>query len=279
MRFLLARRASQLGILALFLAGPWFGLWIVKGNLASSLTLDFLPLTDPYVYLQSLFAGHLPARQAAIGAAIVALVYLAVGGRMYCAWVCPLNLVTDVAAWLRATLNLKGGAQFSREARYWILGMTLVVAAVNGSLAWEMVNPVSMVQRALIFGLGAAWLVVLAVFVLDVFVGQRAWCGHLCPVGAFYSLLGRWSVLRVVAARRESCNDCNDCYRVCPEPQVITPALRGRGARAVLSPNCTNCGRCIEVCAPRVFEFGSRFERPGAKTISPIQITDAKEVS
>ena len=51
-RFLILRRLSQLLILALFLAGPWFGTWIVKGNLASSLTLDTLPLSDPLVLLQ-----------------------------------------------------------------------------------------------------------------------------------------------------------------------------------------------------------------------------------
>ena len=34
-KWLLLRRSSQLGILALFLAGPWLGVWIVKGNLRS----------------------------------------------------------------------------------------------------------------------------------------------------------------------------------------------------------------------------------------------------
>jgi ferredoxin-type protein NapH len=38
--------------------------WIVKGNLAYSLTLDTLPLTDPYVLLQSLLAGNWPERLA-----------------------------------------------------------------------------------------------------------------------------------------------------------------------------------------------------------------------
>ena len=38
-KWLLLRRVSQLGILAAFLAGPWFGLWIVKGNLNYSLIL------------------------------------------------------------------------------------------------------------------------------------------------------------------------------------------------------------------------------------------------
>lgn len=32
-QWLVLRRAMQLGLLALFLIGPWFGTWIVKGNL------------------------------------------------------------------------------------------------------------------------------------------------------------------------------------------------------------------------------------------------------
>ena len=44
-KWLLARRVSQLGILALFLLGPLAGIWIVKGNLTFSYTLGVLPLT------------------------------------------------------------------------------------------------------------------------------------------------------------------------------------------------------------------------------------------
>ena len=98
-KWLLLRRFSQFGILFLFLLGPWFDLWIVKGNLTSSLTLDVLPLTDPYVLLQSLAAGHWPLLSTAlIGAAIVLLFYILVGGRSYCAWVCPVNVITDAAS-------------------------------------------------------------------------------------------------------------------------------------------------------------------------------------
>ena len=59
-RYLILRRISQLSILVLFLLGPLAGIWIVKGNLASSLTLDVLPLTDPLVLLQVFVSGHLP---------------------------------------------------------------------------------------------------------------------------------------------------------------------------------------------------------------------------
>lgn len=259
-RWLLARRFTQSAVLLLFLAGPWFGWWIVKGNLASSLALGVLPLTDPYVLLQSLVAGHVPLATAFIGAAIVLGFYLLVGGRVYCSWVCPVNPVTDLAAALRRRLGIRSGAVLSRHWRHWLLATTLVVAGLTGSIAWELVNPVSMLHRGLIFGFGAGFAVIAAIFLFDLFVAPRGWCGHLCPVGAFYSLPGRLSPLRVVAARREACNDCADCYAVCPEPIVIKPALKGTGGAGpvITSGQCTNCARCIDLCSKDVFEFGLR---------------------
>ena len=267
-KWLLLRRASQLGILALFLLGPLAGIWIVKGNLAYSLTLDFLPLTDPYVLLQSLLTGHVPEKLGLIGVAIVIGFYVLVGGRSYCAWVCPVNMVTDFAAWLRQRFGIKSGARFSRQTRYWILAMTLLLAAATGTIAWEMVNPVSMLHRGLIFGLGTAWTIILAVFLFDLFVSPDGWCGHLCPVGAFYSLIGKTSLVRVNAAQRAACNDCMDCFVVCPEPQVIKPALKGaaKGLGPVItSANCTNCGRCIDVCSKEVFRVWFAFHQQGGQ--------------
>ena len=270
-KWLFLRRSSQIGILLLFLVGPWFGLWIVKGNLSFSYTLNFLPLTDPYVILQSVLSGQFPEKLALIGVAIVVLFYLLVGGRSYCSWVCPVNLLTDFAYWLRVRLGLKGSAHISRPTRYWMLGMTLAVAAVTGSIAWEMVNPVSMMHRGLIFGLGLAWAVLLAVFLFDLFVMRHGWCGHLCPVGAFYSLIGRFSLLRVKLPARSACNDCMDCFAVCPEPQVIRPALKAIGGTppVILEANCTNCGRCIDVCSKDVFAFGTRFN-PSVVTVTGV---------
>ena len=274
-RFLLLRRATQLAVLGLFLVGPWFGWWIVKGNLASSLTLKVLPLTDPYVFLQSLLAGHAPLRTAVIGAAIVALFYALVGGRAYCSWMCPINPVTDFAAWLRRRLGIRGSMRLSRQARFAVLATTGLAALATGTIAWELANPVSLLQRGLIFGLGAGWAVVLAVFLFDLLVAQHGWCGHLCPVGAFYSLLGRVSPLRVSAVNRAACNDCADCYAVCPEPTVIKPALKGSGSPVIASSQCTNCGRCIDLCSKDVFTFG--LQRPGR--VIPISPSERKEAT
>ncbi|MGB5282538.1 MAG: quinol dehydrogenase ferredoxin subunit NapH [Arenicellales bacterium] len=270
-KWLILRRISQVGILALFLLGPLAGIWIIKGNLAASLTLDVLPLTDPYVLIQSVFAGQWPLQAAITGAVIVTLLYILIGGRTYCSWLCPINIVTDTAAWLRNKLGLKGGATFSKKSRFWLLGASLLLAMMTGTIAWELVNPVSMVFRGLIFGMGMAWGIVLVIFLLDLLVSKRAWCGSLCPVGAFYSLLGYASILRVSAVHRENCNDCMDCFVVCPEHQVINPALKeiptGTGP-VILSSQCTNCGRCIDVCAENVFQFDLRFNNTQTTSVA-----------
>jgi ferredoxin-type protein NapH len=265
-RWLVLRRSSQLGILALFLLGPLAGVWILKGNLSSSLTLNVLPLTDPFLILQSLAAGHLPYTTALIGAAIMLAFYALVGGRVFCSWVCPVNLVTDAAARLRQRLELTANRTPAPHMRYWLLGAILAGSWATGTLLWEWVNPVSMLHRGLIYGFGLAWLVVGGVFLFDLLVARHGWCGHLCPVGAFYALLGRIALVRVSAAQRVRCDDCMDCYAVCPEPRVIPPALKAADPASplILAGACTNCGRCIDVCSKNVFRFTTRFDQRSA---------------
>jgi ferredoxin-type protein NapH len=261
-RFLLLRRLSQLAVFALFLLGPLAGVWIVKGNLSSSVTLGVLPLTDPFVLAQSLAARHAPEMAALTGVAIVIAFYALVGGRVFCSWVCPVNVVTDAASWLRRRLRITSGRAPRGTLRYWLLGAVLLASAITGQAVWESVNPVSMTQRALIFGGTVAWAATAAVFLFDLLVAPRGWCGHLCPVGAAYALIGSKSPLRVAAAHSSRCNDCADCYAVCPEPQVIVIPLKGKdGASPVITDReCTNCGRCIDVCGPAVFRFTHRFD-------------------
>ncbi len=261
-QWLILRRVSQLSILALFLLGPMAGVWIVKGNLSSSLTLNTLPLTDPFLLAQVIAARHWPETAALLGAAIVIAFYALVGGRVFCSWVCPVNMVTDGASWLRRKLNITTGRAPKRELRFWILGAVLAMSAATGMVVWEAVNPVSLMHRAIIFGGVVAWGSVAAVFLFDLLIAPRGWCGHVCPMGAAYHLIGNKSLLRVSAQHSSKCNDCADCYAVCPEPHIIPIPLKGKaGALPVIATaDCTNCGRCIDVCSKDVFVFTHRFD-------------------
>lgn len=262
-RYMVLRRLSQAFFLALFLSGPLAGVWIAKGTLASSLTLGTLPLTDPFVLLQSLAAGHWPEATALTGAALVLAAYLVLGGRSYCAWVCPVNPVSDLARWLRRRLGLAQTAKIKPELRYYFAVAAVLAAAATGTIAWELVNPVTALHRALVYGLWSGAAAAAAIFAFDLLVAKDGWCGHLCPVGAFYGAIGRTALLRVAAPRRDACDDCMDCFAVCPEPHVIVPALRGARTGAgpvILSGDCTLCGACIDACPEQVFRFTHRFD-------------------
>ncbi|ABI37782.1 periplasmic nitrate reductase subunit NapH [Shewanella sp. MR-4] len=276
-KYLLLRRAVQFGLLGLFALGPLLGIWLFKGNLSASLLLDTIPFADPLVSLQMLISGHIPELSLLIGAALVILFYALAGGRVFCSWVCPVNLVTDAASWLRRKLNLPRTSELPRNLRYYLLALVLLLPLLTGNLIWEWVNPVPLVYRAVLFGsLSGLWILA-AIFLLDLFIAERAWCGHLCPTGALFGLIGKWSPVKIVASKASACDNCMDCFSVCPERQVLKPALKGQNP-VIASPDCTQCGRCIDVCAQRVFRYQTRFTATQAQ-LSKGDSTDCQSPS
>lgn len=141
--------------------------------------------------------------------------------------------------------------------------MVILVAAITGTLAFELINPITGTYRGLLFGATISLSILVAIFLFDLLVAPHGWCSRLCPMGAAYGLLGKVSLLRVSAKGRDRCDDCLDCFSVCPEIRVIGPALRGGKTGAspvILSGDCTNCGRCIDVCPDRIHTATHRFD-------------------
>ncbi len=257
-RFLIARRITQLTIIGLYIAGNAYGWKILTGNLSSSKILDVIPMADPYAVLQMFAAGTLLATDVLIGAAIVLVFYGLIGGRAFCSWVCPMNMVTDFANWLRVKTGIhkdEWQLRISRKARYWILVLSLILSFLIAAPAFEFVSPISMLHRGLVFGMGFGWAAVLGVFLFDLFVTKNGWCGHLCPLGGFYSLISKPSVIRV-KHDADKCTLCMNCKNVCPEKQVLW--MVGKESVFVSSGECINCGRCIEVCNDDALNFGLR---------------------
>ncbi|EGR0397050.1 quinol dehydrogenase ferredoxin subunit NapH [Vibrio parahaemolyticus] len=254
-RFLVLRRLCQLTIIALFMAGPTLG--VLTGNLSSSMLLDTVPLSDPLIVLQALATGHIPEFNALLGVVIVVVFYAILAPRAFCAWVCPLNIVTDLAAWLRRKFNIKASYRWSPAIRYWLIPVLMLGSALSGAILWTWLDPVAALHRGLVFGMGAGWVLIALVFVLDLLLVEHGWCGHLCPLGATYGVIGRKSLLRVTAVRREDCTKCMDCFYVCPEAEVLRQPLK-EGDRRVMDQNCISCGRCLDVCPEHVFEFKNR---------------------
>lgn len=267
LRYTLARRMVQLGVLALFIGTVhwgWtlFGQPLLPGNLSAARFVGAVPLADPFMTLQMLVAGHPLIAEVLLGAGIVLVAYLLLGGRTWCGWVCPLGVVTDAAAWLRAKLGLRDLVRPPPRMRYAVLLLALVLSALTGVAAFEWISPIGILHRELVYGVGLGMTAVAGVFLLDVAVMSHGWCGHLCPLGAFWSVVGRAGQLRI-GYDAASCTRCGDCVKACPEPQVLNlndAARRGM----VASGECLNCGRCIAVCPEDSLRFAlrARIARP-----------------
>lgn len=257
-RYLILRRISQLTLLTLYFSANAYGINILKGTLSSSLLFNTIPLADPYAVLQMLLAGAILGIDVLVGALIILLFYMIIGGRAFCAWVCPLNMVTDTANWLRRVLYLdqiEKKVWLGRGTRYWVMGLALVLSIVTSVAAFEIVSPISMLHRGIVFGMGMGFAAVLSIFLFDLFAVKNGWCGHICPLGAFYSTTSKFSMIRV-KHNQPNCTLCMKCKDVCPEKQILS--IIGKESGDISSGECTNCGRCIEVCDDDALTFGIR---------------------
>ncbi|BAM11984.1 NapH/MauN family ferredoxin-type protein [Helicobacter cinaedi PAGU611] len=229
---------------------------IVQGNLShSSWFGGIFSLTDPLSVMQIFLAGGGLALDVLLGALLVAAIYGIFLGRVYCAFVCPINLVTDFANFLRDKLGFNTAQRklfISRSTRFVILGLGLLLSALFGVAAFELISPISMLHRGVVFGMGFGIFAVLAVFCFDLFVLKNGFCGHICPLGAMYSLLGKFALLRVKHTL-SNCTKCMECVRVCPEPEVLKPIGKQDGNLKTMT--CLRCGRCIEACDDNALHF------------------------
>lgn len=254
-RFLILRRIVQSGLLLLFLGGNLFGWKVLTGNYSAAVLFGRLQLADPYATLQILATGFAAGADVLLGALVILLLYGLLLGRMFCSWVCPMNIITDTAIYGSRQLRLKPNINFNRRTRYGVLVVGIVLSVMLALPAFEIISPVAMLHRGVIFGLGAAWAVILAIFLFDLAVTLNGWCGHLCPIGAFYALTGRYALLKV-RHNAGNCTDCGKCFEMCHEPQVLDIINLRSGM--IRSPECTNCLRCVEVCEDHALKLSVR---------------------
>lgn len=247
------RRVFQILILTLFILGNLEILNVLKGNLSSSVLFGNFSLSDPFAVLQIYLATFSISLTAVTGALIIALFYSLIAPRLFCSWVCPVNLITDFAYFVRKKLNYRSNyLNLNKNFKYYFLALSLILSFILGIPAFENISFVGVIQRGLIY-LNLSFLnIAFLIFVFDAFILKRGICSKICPLGAFYSLISKFAIFRV-KHEVKNCSKCMDCIKVCPENGILKEISK---KDFFVNSNCISCGRCVDICQHDALNFG-----------------------
>lgn len=281
-RWTWAHRATAGVFLLVLILGrfDWFP-W-VKGSTVATRLFGFLWLADPMAALEVMLAtGHLHGPL--LLAAGLLLVFYALAGRVFCGWVCPLGLLLDlnddVRGWLACRLRRHHrrlpDVPLPGELKYWLLALFLLLSLVARLPAFQLISPINILARSLIFAPGPGLLFIGGVLALE-YISRRAWCRVLCPLGAFYGLVGRFGRLRVwVNPERAGKVRCRLCTLGCPMGIRVMEEYALAGKPTIVDPECTRCGTCVDVCPQQVLRLGLelKFRKRPSQYHSPLAIS------
>lgn len=225
------------------------------GSLSSSSVFGITVL-DPFAALQAMAASKSFDIKWLIGALPVLIVYGLIRGRAFCGWVCPVNFVLEGVDWLRAKIGLKVvDHAIPRHSKLWVALGILVLSAITSMLVFELFNPISAINKLVLFGSVTGLVTLAAIVVLELFWARRVWCRALCPLGGFYEALGQVGVFSV-KMNHGACTHCGLCSSAClADPEILEPALAGEKPR-VVAGDCMLCGKCVDVCPTAALSIG-----------------------
>lgn len=247
-----------LAVNLLFLVSFWLDIQILEGSLTASRLLGF-HLIDLNSALQVMLAHKHIIVNLFIGTGTVFVLWLLLGGRTFCSWVCPYHFLAEFAEMVHVYLVEKkkiSDHAFHRGVRtvFWFL--FALASIVFGYTVFETISPTGIVSRALIYGPGFAFAWVVLLLLFEVFYSRRAWCRYVCPIGLTYGFVGVFSPVHV-RYRLEQCFHEGDCKKVCEVPHVLDIVLKGRAPEAEMDigADCTRCGYCVDACPSGALKF------------------------
>ncbi|WP_314927660.1 4Fe-4S binding protein [Aeromonas piscicola] len=183
-------------------------------------------------------------------------------GRAFCAWFCPIGLVGE---WLHRLRSRLMAGEWTpprwldavlRSQKFLVLGFLLFIvliavpgAALPGYFTSPYHQAADMKMGAFFFNLNLISDLCLGWVLLLTATFRQGFCRYLCPYGAWLSLLGLLTPLRIrrdpARCLRSAGHDCDKCSRACPSRILVHQLI------AVRSLECTSCMSCVAACPKR----------------------------
>ena len=205
----------------------------------------------------------------------------ALAGRLICGWLCLFGLIQELLYRIpvpKLTIPEKVDKKL-RYLKYLVLAILVIglpllyrnQTGVGDPFFCKYLCPVGTLEAGLPLVLlnaslrqALSWLfgwkvLVLILCLLSCMVIYRPFCKYICPLGAFYALFQKVSLVRM-QLDEQACTHCGACSHVC-EMQVDP-------VKNINSAECIRCGRCMEVCQTGALSFTNvkvKKKKPRAK--------------
>ena len=207
------------------------------------------------------------------GIAAYVLGYLAVigllVGRFICGWLCPFGLIQELLHKIPAP-KIKVPEKPDRMLRYlkYVILLVMVfalpffyrnelgmgepffckyicpVGTLEGGIPLVLLNKA--MRRTLGWLFRWKMLLLILCVLASVFI-YRPFCKYICPLGAFYGLFQKLSLIRM-RVDEDKCVDCGLCARTCK--MDVDPH------KTPNSSECIRCRACIDACPSQALSMG-----------------------
>ena len=174
-------------------------------------------------------------------------------GRAVCGFLCPFGLIQEFLNKIPSPkLKLPRRLTYVKYFLLIIFVLILPVASEFGEPTFcEYICPAGTLEaglpmiatheefRGILGNLFALKVSILIAVICGCVLVHRFFCRVMCPLGAIYGLINRYSFYKVTCAA-DKCVNCGRCKKVCPIELDPTKECN--------SAECIRCGKCVATC-------------------------------